>query len=339
MIDWVTARLRCTHDTAKLFGGLVVSMDSKGEVEWQTEKRVVVEGSYSKNITVRSHTDGVIEVSGNPAKFLQGHNVFGSDDLIHLVTKTLDRLIALDIGLTPTEEELEKITRGFFAVTRVDVNEHFAFNSEQSAKSYLRAIANSSNMRHRGAGQFRGDTLYFSPQSRRMVAKIYHKGDEIHSRKKEHRLHDDFLAIPELVAYAANSLRLEVKILSTQLKDWELNFGYNWTQETPFYLLKKHFIDKLELSENMPIQQDILESLPSKLRLTYAAWVSGEDLKRVLPETTFRRHRKALKDFGIDIAIVQTTERLTSNIVPMIKYLEVKPMGIPDWAYEKGLVA
>ena len=162
MIDWATARLRCTHDSSKLFGGLVVSMNAKGEVEWQTEKRVVVEGSYSKNITVRSHTDGVIEISGNPAKFLQGHNVFGSDDLIHLITKTLDRLIALDIGLTPTQEELQKIAKGFFAVTRVDVNEHFAFNSEQSAKAYLRAIANSSNMRHRGAGQFRGDTLYLS---------------------------------------------------------------------------------------------------------------------------------------------------------------------------------
>ena len=338
MIDWVTARLRCTHDSSKLFGGLVVSMNAKGEVEWQTEKRVVVEGSYSKNITVRSHTDGVIEVSGNPAKFLQGHNVFGSDDLIHLITKTLDRLIALDIGLTPTEEELQKIAKGFFAVTRVDVNEHFAFNSEKSAKAYLRAIANSSNMRHRGAGQFRGDTLYFSPQSRRMVAKIYHKGDEIHSRKKEHRLHDDFLAIPELVFYATNSLRLELKILSTQLKDWELNFGYNWTLETPFYLLKKHFIDKLELSENMPIQDDVLETLPSKLRLVHSAWSSGEDLKRVLPETRFRRHRKALQQYGIDIAIVQDSKP-KDNVIPMISYLVVKPMGIPSWAYEKGLVA
>ena len=338
MIDWATARLRCTHDSSKLFGGLVVSMNAKGEVEWQTEKRVVVEGSYSKNITVRSHTDGVIEVSGNPAKFLQGHNVFGSDDLIHLVTKTLDRLIALDIGLTPTEEELQKIAKGFFAVTRVDVNEHFAFNSEQSAKSYLRAIANSSNMRHRGAGQFRGDTLYFSPQSRRMVAKIYHKGDEIHSRKKEHRLHDDFLAIPELVAYATNSLRLELKILSTQLKDWELNFGYNWTPETPFYLLKKHFIDKLELSENMAIQDTVLLNMPTHLRSTYALWEAGHDLKQLLAVATYKRHRKALREYGIDIAIIQE-EKPKENIIPMIKYLEVKPMGIPDWAYEKGLVA
>lgn len=338
MIDWVTARLRCTHDSSKLFGGLVVSMDAKGKVEWQTEKRVVVEGSYSKNITVRSHTDGVIEVSGNPAKFLQGHNVFGSDDLIHLITKTLDRLISLDIGLTPTQEELQKIAKGFFAVTRVDVNEHFLFNSEQSAKAYLRAIANSSNMRHRGAGQFRGDTLYFSPQSRRTVAKIYHKGDEIHSRKKEHRLHDDFLAIPELVSYATNSLRLELKILSTQLKEWELNFGYNWTLETPFYLLKKHFIDKLELSENMPIQDTVLLSLPTHLRSSYALWEAGHDLRQVLAPTTFKRHRKMLRDYGIDISIVQDSKP-KDNVIPMIKYLEVTPMGIPSWAYEKGLVA
>jgi len=338
MIDWVTARLRCTHDSSKLFGGLVVSMNAKGEVEWQTEKRVVVEGSYSKNITVRSHTDGVIEVSGNPAKFLQGHNVFGSDDLIHLVTKTLDRLIALDIGLTPTEEELQKIAKGFFAVTRVDVNEHFAFNSETSAKAYLRAIANSSNMRHRGAGQFKGDTLYFSPQSRRTVAKIYHKGDEIHSRKKEHRLHDDFLAIPELVAYATNSLRLELKILSTQLKDWELNFGYNWTLETPFYLLKKHFIDKLELSENMPIQDNVFDEMPRALKSVYILWEKGVNLKEMYSKAQYYKHRASMLKYGIDISIVQE-EKPKENIIPMIKYLEVKPMGIPAWAYEKNLVA
>lgn len=338
MIDWVTARLRCTHDSSKLFGGLVVSMNAKGEVEWQTEKRVVVEGSYSKNITVRSHTDGVIEVSGNPAKFLQGHNVFGSDDLIHLVTKTLDRLIALDIGLTPTEEELQKIAKGFFAVTRVDVNEHFSFNSEQSAKAYLRAIANSSNMRHRGAGQFRGDTLYFSPQSRRTVAKIYHKGDEIHSRKKEHRLHDDFLAIPELVSYATNSLRLELKILSTQLKDWELNFGYNWTLETPFYLLKKHFIDKLELSENMPIQDNVFDEMPRALKSVYILWEKGVNLKEMYSKAQYYKHRSAMLKYGIDIAIIQE-EKPKENIIPMISYLVVKPMGIPSWAYEKGLVA
>ena len=88
----------------------------------------------------------------------------------------------------------------------------------------------------------------------------------------------------------------------------------------------------------MPIQDDVLETLPSKLRLVYSAWSSGEDLKRVLPETTFRRHRKALQQYGIDIAIVQDSKP-KENIIPMISYLVVTPMGIPSWAYEKGLVA
>lgn len=338
MIDWITMRLKCTHDTNKLFAGFVVSLDAEGNKEWITEKRVVVEGSYSKNITIRSHTEGTVEISGNPAKFLQGHNVFGSNDLVHLVDKTLERLCTLDIGLKPTLNELQRIKNGHFHITRVDVNEHFAFNSEQSAKAYLRAVANSANMRHRGAGQFKGDTLYFSPQSRRSVGKIYHKGDEIHSKKKEHRLHNDFLAIPELVEYATKSLRLELKILSTQLKEWELHLGYNWTLETPFYLLKKHFIDKLELSENMAIQDTVLLNMPTHLRSTYALWEAGHDLKQLLAVATYKRHRKALREYGIDIAVIQT-EKKKDNIIPMIRYLDVVPMGIPSWAYEKGLVA
>ncbi|WP_410204808.1 phage/plasmid replication protein [Acinetobacter baumannii] len=28
-----------------------------------------------------------------------------------------------------------------------------------------------------------------------------------------------------------------------------------------------------------------------------------------------------------------------SNVIPLIRVLEAKPVGIPDWAYEKGLVA
>jgi II/X family phage/plasmid replication protein len=42
--------------------------------------------------------------------------------------------------------------------------------------------------------------------------------------------------------------------------------------------------------------------------------------------------------FGVDISLVQETER-KSNVIPLIRYLEAIPAGIPDWAYELGLVA
>ena len=52
---------------------------------------------------------------------------------------------------------------------------------------------------------------------------------------------------------------------------------------------------------------------------------------------TFYRHRTQLLEFGIDISIAQESKR--NNIVPMIRYLEAEPVGVPSWAYEKGLVA
>lgn len=340
MIDWIRFRVACTHIPNELASGHVVSLKNDGEIEWHTAKRLIVEGSYSKTITIRSYTDNTIEIEGNPAKFLQGHNVFGSNDLQHLALKTFDRLCMHDeLKLTPTDQEYYAIEDGQYYVGRVDVNEHFSVPSAAQAKAFIRAISNSANMRHRGPGIFKGDTLYFSPASKRSVGKIYHKGDEILSSDPKHRLPDELLQIPELVEYAQNSVRLELKILSTQLKEWELHRGCNWTPETPTILLNEQFIEKLQLSPNMAVDYDLVKQMPSKVRLTYTGWVNGEDLRAVLSPATFKRHRKELLNFGIDIAVVQTKEKKDTNIIPMIRYLEAIPMGIPDWAYQKGLVA
>ncbi|MBD0103459.1 phage/plasmid replication protein, partial [Acinetobacter baumannii] len=43
-------------------------------LEWLTNKKTTVEGSYSTKIQIQSVTDTQIYISGNPTKFLQGHN-------------------------------------------------------------------------------------------------------------------------------------------------------------------------------------------------------------------------------------------------------------------------
>lgn len=64
------------------------------------------------------------------------------------------------------------IKTGAYRLSRVDVNEHFAFPSEQVAKAWLRAAGRSANMMFRGAGLFKEGTLYFTPQSRRFVLRF-----------------------------------------------------------------------------------------------------------------------------------------------------------------------
>ena len=341
MIDWVTGKFCITHNPEVLRSGQSIRtkiVDGVETIEYDIANRLSVKGSHDATITIRSHTDNTVEISGNPAKFLQGHNVFGTNDLKYLVAKMIDKLCMIDeLELKPTDVEYENIQQGIYHLSRVDVNEHFAFPSAQVARAWLRAAGNSANMKFRGAGLFKEGTLYF--EGKRYIPKIYFKYDEINSKDKSHRLPDELLQIPELIEYAEKSLRFEIKILSTQLKDWMLHLGCNWDADTATMLINDQFISKLQLSANMPIENEVIESLPKNLRLTYTAWVNGEDLRQVLSRPTFYRYRTRLMEYGIDISIVKDIEKEQSNVVPMIRYLEAVPMGIPDWAYEKGLVA
>ena len=341
MIDWVTGKFCITHNPEVLRSGQSIRtkiVDGVETIEYDIANRLSVKGSHDATITIRSHTDNTVEISGNPAKFLQGHNVFGTNDLKYLVAKMIDKLCMIDeLELKPTDVEYENIQQGIYHLSRVDVNEHFAFPSAQVARAWLRAAGNSANMKFRGAGLFKEGTLYF--EGKRYIPKIYFKYDEINSKDKSHRLPDELLQIPELIEYAEKSLRFEIKILSTQLKDWMLHLGCNWDADTATMLINDQFISKLQLSANMPIENEVIESLPKNLRLTYTAWVNGEDLRQVLSRPTFYRYRTRLLEYGIDISIVKDIEKEQSNVVPMIRYLEAVPMGIPDWAYQKGLVA
>ena len=94
MIDWVSAVLPCDHDPSKLISGLVMSFDALGNQEWTVNKKLSVEGSYSSQIQIKSNDNSrEIYISGNPTKFLQGHNLFGTNDLRGLMNKFFDELL------------------------------------------------------------------------------------------------------------------------------------------------------------------------------------------------------------------------------------------------------
>ena len=46
--------------------------------------------------------------------------------------------------------------------------------------------------------------------------------------------------------------------------------------------------------------------------------------------STFKKHAEKM--------VVRDDEKPVDNVVPMIKVLEAKPVGIPYWAFEQGLV-
>lgn len=334
MIDWVSAVLPCRHDPSKLISGMVMSFDSLGNPEWVVNKKLTVEGSYSSKIQIKSHTDNQIYISGNPAKFLQGHNLFGTDDLSYLMARFFDALLNHDIGLIPTDSQYDAIQAGYYTLTRVDATQTWHLNNKNEVAAWIRALGQKARLKHRGSGQFSGDTAYFGKNSRRWGVKCYSKGHEITA--KGHQLPKE-LQLPEMLDFADKSLRIELVIRQLELKRLGLDIASNWKSDTAKMLLQTMFLDNLELSDNTMLDTTVLDALPSRLRLLYQSWLNGDDLKQVFSKSAFYRWRKHMLEYGIDIAIIQ--DNPNQNIVPLVRYLEAQPVDIPDWAYSKRLVA
>lgn len=338
MIDWATCELPCTHE-GRLYAGQVLSIDPFGREEWSTEKALSIPGSFDSRIQLKTsgslngqHTH--LLFSGNPVKFLQGHNIFGSCDLNYLMTKTFEKLLANPLlGLRPTELEMQRIRSGHYSLSRVDINQSYHLANREEVLTWLRAAGDSARLRYRGSGLFSGETLYLGKKSRRWALKLYSKGHEINARG--HELPKE-LQIPELLHFADRCLRVEAVIRSMELKRRGLNTASAWSVESATMLLKD-FIGHIEVTGAFMLPNDVLASLPSHLKPVYELWIRGADMRNQYSKTTFYRHRRALLQYDIDIAIVLGPD--LSNVVPLCRVLEAVPVSIPQWAYDKGLVA
>ncbi len=335
MIDWVTAMLPCVH--VPIDGGAVLKLAPGGEVAWLTQCGCMVEGSHDANIRVRSiGGDGQgrathLLVDGNPSKFLQGHNLFGSDDLLALVLDVFRRVVAAR-QLQPSAEEWQAVEQGDYRLSRLDYNLSFELPSRADVKAWLRAAEFKSKSRH-GRPSSKGGTLYFGKSSRRWSIKCYCKGEEIEAPK--HRI-PEALPVPELAQWADNKLRIELTLRTKELTELNRHYAKSLSPEI-LRALYFDYLRSLEMNEQIALSTEQLHNLPQRLRSTYILWNAGEDLRDTLPKATFYRHRKELLEFGIDINLRKDIiDR--SNVVPLVRVLEAVPVGIPFWALNGGLV-
>ena len=337
MIDWTTAVLPYTHDEP-INGGSVLSISQHGEIEWETKKQLSVRGSYESNLLIRTnencrHLDGSyshIYVDGNFVKFHQGHNLFGTNDLMGLVSETYYKIVEL-LALTPTDLDYNFVNTGWYALKRVDCTMMVDLMTLENVEAFLYAAESLAHWKHRGQAINSKGTLYFAKTSRRSSLKMYAKGKEILA--KGHTLPLELIT-PELLAWVNPKLRLEFVLRSMGLKDKNLDYGFNWRDnKTPVEILYEA-LESLNMSEKHTISPENLMNLSPRLRLAYNSWIDGYDLKTILPQKTFYRYRNELKNFGIDIAVKQGNRtELAANIVEFRKILRPQPCEqIPSWA-------
>ena len=361
MIDWLTLEIPLVHDPIE--SGRVISVTPEGEIEWQSEKRTAIRGSYESNLRIRSAgtstenlrdavsvhkgksnteaitmTSGIgrsafLHVDGNPAKFLNGHNVVGIRDITILVDMCISKIFA-ELNWLYTKPLKETILNGDFKVTRIDINDYIEFNSESDALAWQMAAESVATSRQ---GKFvrKGTTIYMGKHSRRVSLKIYSKYLELTQAKKGHSLP---IALPhkqQLLDYAEKKLRIEATFRSLFLKDLGLNQAKDLTPQKLGELYAQQ-VGKLEMNAQVKLQPYEEMDLPRAVMGTYMLWKDGARLKDILPHNTFYRHRKILKEHDIDIKV--SPKKFQSNVIPLIRKIEAKPVKMPQWSESVGLI-
>lgn len=228
----------------------------------------------------------VLKISGNPAKYLQGHNVTGpSVSLLGPVVQGLVR--AFPEELRPPDADsliLPAVHR-----SRVDVNTLIDMGSHQAVHDWLMAAEVKARSRH-GRSTADDGTVYWGKHSTRWAMKAYCKYCEL----RKHPPADSALLV-DLLEWTRTFLRIELVLRRPELKNrGTLDESVIW-----------EYFAKLELhTMRVNTYTEAKDVLPTRMKLVLAGWYTGTDMKCLLPKRTFIRHRKEILEVtGIDIAL------------------------------------
>lgn len=305
MIDWVKADLPLASPL-DLPHGSVLRLSPDGEIEWQTIAwHDVPNGSGDTSVRLRAWTD-VLEISGNPNKWLNGHNLWGSDDLVGL-TVDLARSALATLGARPPEPDEARWRAGGFAVKLAHVTLMFDLGTDDAVLEYLHWLEGASASNRRVNGLRKGSTVSWSTRSLRM--KAYHKLQELVDTKglANHPLRS------QLLAWASGKLRWEVELRSRELKRLHLDTADMWLALGDTQKLALAYAKLVE----MPTRQNPKVAgldVPRHLRGTLLLWTQRADLRVSLSKRTYYRHRRELLEYGYDITRPPTEDERTTPL-------------------------
>lgn len=350
MIDWITAKIPFRHDEP-IFGGTVMCFDKDGAEKWHKESFRELKGSWESTSVIKTFfrsdraaragdRDGdfrEIWISGNPAKFLQGHNLFGSDNLTALAPLYF-RSVLEACGLVVDDFTFRRWVCGEWELDRVDVAMMLDVGGPQEVRDVLSALAHQSTYVNRGRGLINAGTITWGKRgSRQTVIKAYDKHGEAVAGPKSHRIPEGIPERDALCDYCTGKVRVEVEFHSKALAALALRKGSGWHTDTAA-IQWENAMSRLNISGQIPLTPDVLKALPRKLQNTYMKWETGRDLRGWMSPSSYKRHRKELLAYGIDIGQTFNSDR-EPRVVSLQKVLHPVPVSAPQWARGTSLLA
>ncbi|EIJ44015.1 Phage replication protein CRI [Beggiatoa alba B18LD] len=337
--DWVTISQRHGLNSVKVINsGMVVYLDSDGNIEYYTEKHQVHEGSYDTRLMIRS--DGcTVSVSGNVGVFGRHDNVFNYSFVDTI--KKLNDLLVNDFELPPftagedyfrqvryrrsKELHLLRVWTGA-TLSRIDLTQNFALGSPELAEEYLHYLASLKPTRMRTQINGSSDTIEtvnYGLTSKYRSGVVYNKAIEFAKRKVNELKRKEPYYL-NLLNYLTDNgvLRYELRLRQRYLTQSGLRY-LGAIMEYPKEL-DKVFTE----SASVVIRDTSLSSVNQLSRpawLTYLRWTHGAKLPS---NRTFYRHRsEILRTVGVDVASPYTPQSMD---YARRHELSIKPAVIPS---------
>jgi len=289
-IDYLKIEIQLTNNPSELSEKVVIPFVKCGTEYFPQQEsygQQWIQGSHGDQIQIKSKNENTLLIQGNFFKWLYGHNVTGTTDLMGLVAETVRQLLQRYDALMPTQDELDNIKQGMFKIHRIDLNKAILFEDKQQAQLYLAMIKEHGTYPRRKK-ETHGNGTYFGLKSTRTTLLYYHKGTEVSSHKKQQQR-----ITAELKAYADCMVRCEVRLFSQHLRDNQLNYGYYWNED-----LVVETVEQNHALLNLP--PPIAEAdLPARYVRFLATYKQGALPIAYTATTTARYKRDLAKKFGV----------------------------------------
>jgi hypothetical protein len=350
MIDLIDLNIEIEH---KPFGTkrLVEREDSPVTIAKYFSKKVQLYAGAAP-IDVTSLSNGTrIAIRCCPLKPLQGHNIFGTDNVIGLGYKLISYVLSV-LGIHASSKQLDNWKRGEFELEEIHITYRFSVDVHQSVGRVLAHILRNSSIKLRPTPLRKGTGIILKGVSTGTSWLLYDKLREFEDKRKHEGKYlsavigDGAVAVgpiyKRLRDAATNSIRSELKLDKRYLDKHGLDTGAVWNPTT----VKSVYLRELKLLRlgavpSLKFAELLLDSIvDKKLRFTFLAWMQGEDLSLYYSTQTMNTHRKAiLAAVGIDIKLDRVPfKKTTVNIADIFCEANMLP-NFPDWTVRHPTVA
>ncbi|MDC4808571.1 phage/plasmid replication protein, II/X family [Acinetobacter baumannii] len=310
-----------------------------------------------------------VQIKASPAKLLQGHNVFGLDD----IEQGADEMIGFLHMAYPVLTKMLDWSRAW--VSHIDVTYSAKLSDQTTAKKVLDFLANVSNGQTRLSNKRFDSSVYWGGQTSRLVNhKCYLKHDEFVSQfedlKQLAKKNDksaqrvvDVMSDSRLINWTVGLLRFESRLKKRWLERngvptnlYELIAFQKanpdllqtlWTKATHsiFDAMRGQTVklindeSVLEAISNSPVVVTNSGKVSqTRIRNIYATYClvrehGLEKLAEMLPKPTYYRHLTELCDCGFSKAFLQNLhDNKAKNVIPFMKLVEIDfSQQLPEW--------